>query len=230
MRHYEEVASRLEGDGWIVGRKTMAEVLGGSGEGRLSDDESSAPRQPSIGERRGRSLAIAVDPSGKLSFDSEDIDGDHAVVILGNRVTSEHLNNLRELGVSYVFADGAGGLSAALGSIAENFDVCTLLLEGGGIINGTFLKAGLIDEISVIMVPAIDGLAASPSIFDYPGEDGDKPADGRALRHMSTETLEGGAVWLRYAVEPIRTRDGGRRAAIAKHHDQPRRRTRWEAE
>jgi 5-amino-6-(5-phosphoribosylamino)uracil reductase len=59
----------------------------------------------------------------------------------------------------------------------------------------------LIDEISVLIYPGIDGLASVPSIFEYVGEPNEKPAEGQSLRHMATETLEGGTVWLRYAVE-----------------------------
>ena len=75
------------------------------------------------------------------------------------------------------------------------------MLEGGGRINGAFLKAGLIDEISVLIAPGIDGLAGVSSIFDYAGDKDDKPAAGRSLRHVATETLDGGTVWLRYQVE-----------------------------
>ncbi len=75
------------------------------------------------------------------------------------------------------------------------------LLEGGGKINGSFLKAGLIDEISVLIYPGVDGLAGVPSIFEYVGKPDEKPAEGQSLRHIGTETLDGGMVWLRYAVE-----------------------------
>ena len=40
-----------------------------------------------------------------------------------------------------------------------------LLLEGGGGSNGAFLRAGLIDEISLAICPAVDGAKGAPSIF-----------------------------------------------------------------
>lgn len=201
MRHYEEIASRLEANGWIVGRKTMAEVLGDSGDEARTDAGSQGSRPSHIADARGRPLAIAVDLSAKLRFEHGDIDGDHAVVIVGQDVADSHLAELRKRGVSYVLADGELGVSDALATIGEEFNSKTLLLEGGGIINGAFLKAGLIDEISIIVVPAIDGVSGSPSVFEYLGASGENPADGQSLRHLSTETLDGGAVWLRYRVE-----------------------------
>jgi 5-amino-6-(5-phosphoribosylamino)uracil reductase len=85
--------------------------------------------------------------------------------------------------------------------IGALFGVKTLLLEGGGGINGAFLKARLIDEFSTLIHPAVDGVAGTQSIVDYHGPEGDKPGAGQSLRLTHCETLEGGMVWLRHAVE-----------------------------
>ena len=47
----------------------------------------------------------------------------------------------------------------------------------------------------------INGLAGVPSIFEYSSQTDDRPAAGRSLRHLTTETLDGGLVWLHYRVE-----------------------------
>jgi riboflavin biosynthesis pyrimidine reductase len=86
----------------------------------------------------------------------------------------------------------------ALEGLGETFGVKTLLLEGGGILNGAFLKARLIDEVSLLVYPGVNGLAGSPSIFEGRGS---LPSAGQALRLLGAETLDGGVVWLRYAVE-----------------------------
>jgi hypothetical protein len=59
----------------------------------------------------------------------------------------------------------------------------------------------LIDEISLLVYPGIDGLSGMPTIFEYAGGEDGQPAVGQTLRHIATETLEGGMVWLRYRVE-----------------------------
>jgi riboflavin biosynthesis pyrimidine reductase len=43
-------------------------------------------------------------------------------------------------------------------------------VNGGGVTNGAFLRAGLIDEISLAIFPAVDGTKGSSSSFDS-GED-----------------------------------------------------------
>ncbi|GHO80585.1 hypothetical protein KSD_83560 [Ktedonobacter sp. SOSP1-85] len=59
----------------------------------------------------------------------------------------------------------------------------------------------MIDEISLLVYPGIDGLAGVPSIFEYLGKADERPAEGQSLRLIGTESLEGGMVWLHYAVE-----------------------------
>jgi hypothetical protein len=40
-----------------------------------------------------------------------------------------------------------------------------------------------------------------PSIFEFVGDANEGPEAGQSLRHIATETLSGGMVWLRYGVE-----------------------------
>ena len=67
----------------------------------------------------------------------------------------------------------------------------------GGIINGAFLQSGLLDELSLVVYPGIDGAAQAPSVFEYIGDD-NLPARGQSLELMSAETMRDGIVWLRY--------------------------------
>jgi len=198
--HYEEVADRLETEGWMVGRKTMAEIAKGSERGVAN--VPALPREPYLGARNGRNLAIAIDPKGRVHYGRDSIGSDHAVAVLGEQVSDAYLAELREDGVSYIFAGPKGDdLSGAMAQLATVFGVKKLLLEGGGIINGAFLRHRLIDEFSTLINPAVDGVAGSPSIVDYQGAEGERPGEGQSLRLIGCETLEGGMVWLRHAVE-----------------------------
>ncbi len=197
--HYEATAVRLQPDGWIVGRRTMAEYVA----------EDPAPEHPAAPRERpahlldpqGRDLAIAVDPSGRLKHTGDSIDGDHAVAILSQRVSDHYLARLRDLGVSYVFAGPEGDqLHEALATIGSELGIRHLVLEGGGRTNGAFLAARLIDEVSTLLCPAIDGLAGIPSIFDHAGPEASSPSESQHLRLLSCETLAGGVVWLRHEI------------------------------
>ena len=198
--HYEAVAERFDADGWIVGRKTMSELAKGAERAVTSTPISS--REPHIGDRKERKLAIAIDPSGRVHYGQDHIGGDHVVAVLGEQVSDFYLAELREDGVSYIFAGPRGDdLPGAMAQLASVFGVKKLLLEGGGIINGAFLRHRLINEFSTLIHPALDGVGGTPSIVDYNGADGERPGAGQALRLIGCETLEGGMVWLRHAVE-----------------------------
>ena len=198
--HYERVHDRFGADGWIVGRMTMSEMAKGAE--RPVRDAPKVAREAHIAARDGRKLAIGIDPSGRVHYGKDNIGGDHVVAVLGEQVSDAYLAELREDGVSYVFAGPRGDdLRRAMEEIASLFSVKTLLLEGGGRINGAFLKHRLIDEFSTLIHPAVDGVAGTQSIVDYDGPEDDRPGAGQSLRLTHCETLEGGMVWLRHAVE-----------------------------
>lgn len=83
---------------------------------------------------------------------------------------------------------------------SEMFGVECVSLQGGGIIDGLMLAQGLLDEISLVVYPGIDGLAAAPSVFECPGAMPYRPAEGQVLELIDCLRLEHGLVWLRYAV------------------------------
>jgi 5-amino-6-(5-phosphoribosylamino)uracil reductase len=201
LKVYEMVASQLDAQGWIVGRKTMADMVHGTAN---PSARNAAPllRQTYIGQRRERNIAVAIDPHGKLYYGSDGTGSDHFVAVLGKQVTDGYLEQLRYDGVSYLFAGERGDdLQVAMETLGDEFGIEKILLEGGGVLNGAFLKADLIDEMSLLIYPGIDGLAGIPSIFEHHGETDEHPAAGRSLRLMASSTLEGGMVWLHYRVE-----------------------------
>lgn len=200
---YEKTAATFGATGWMVGRTTMAEYDASVHETTPAAKRTDGKKpQAYTGRREDRPLAVVFDPQGKLRFESSVLStGEHLVVVLSPKVGDEHLAQLRAVGVSYVFeGEGDAKLPAALAEIERRFDANVLLLEGGGVINGAFLKAGLIDELSFLVYPAIDGQAGVSSIVNHLGTSQERPADGQKLVHLATETLVGGVVWLRYEV------------------------------
>jgi 2,5-diamino-6-(ribosylamino)-4(3H)-pyrimidinone 5'-phosphate reductase len=157
---YETVHESYDADGWICGRITMEPFAK-----RLrSDSEIANEIQGSPGRNdyhapgKHDSFAFAVDASGRLAWESNDIGGDHVVALLSGRVSDEYLAFLRERKVSYILAGAMDiDLAVAMEKIGKIFGVKTLMLEGGGKINGTMLRAGLIDELSLLIAPVADG-------------------------------------------------------------------------
>ena len=197
---YETVHGALAGDGWIVGRVTMAEM---SKAGAHPPDGPFDVRRPHhFATRDAACYAIAIDRSGKLHFAKPDVGGDPVVVLLGRDVPDHHLAELTADGISYMVAeDDAMDVGAMLEGLGRELGLKRLLLEGGGHVNGSFLAAGLVDEISLLVAPAIDGGEGVTGVFDAAASLAGKVRLGL----IAAETLSHGVVHLRYAVHPEST-------------------------
>ena len=193
---YDEWQQDLELDAWIVGRVTMAEMSKGEPH---AVDHGPAPERPIHKAKTDRTmLGIALDPSGRLHFRSPVIEDAQAVVLLGADVPDSHLRELMADGVSYVVSDRTDvDVPAMLEVLSREFGVRRLALEGGAGINGSFLAAGVVDELSVLVAPAIEGRAGAQRIIEF----GDEGLQGKvALTLRSAEVLRAGVVHLRYRV------------------------------
>ncbi|HYH06329.1 MAG TPA: RibD family protein [Thermoanaerobaculia bacterium] len=195
-REYERTAARFDADAWIIGRISM-EPYAGKTKVPVRKNREPIPREDFIAGHDATSYAIAIDPSGKLTWRASDIDGEHVITILTEQVSDDYLAFLQARGVSYLFGGKARvDLAKVLQKLRARFKIKTLLLEGGGKINGSFLAANLIDELSILVAPVADGSIGTPALFDV--EDRRVPA--RNLKLMSMEKRPGDIVWLRYKV------------------------------
>lgn len=195
-REYERTAATFDADAWIIGRISMEPY---AGKARIPARKSRQPivREDFVAEHDATSYAIAIDPSAKLRWTASDIDGEHVITILTESVSDTYLAFLQSKGISYLF----GGkeridLGKVLQKLRARFGIKKLLLEGGGKINGSFLAANLIDELSILVGPIADGSTGTATLFDV--ENRRMPA--RNLKLLSMEKRSGGIVWLRYRV------------------------------
>jgi riboflavin biosynthesis pyrimidine reductase len=184
---FERLHVLLGGDAWLVGRVTGQEFA--KADAYPDHTDQSYPREPWFARRDADAYGIVLDARGKIAWGRSDIDGDPIVAVLTDRV-------------SYIFAgERELDLRLALEILNRELGVKRLLVEGGGGANGAFLRAGLIDEISLAICPAVDGAKGAPSVFDSSDKAAGVAAPIRAMTLDSTEVLEGGAVWLRYRLQ-----------------------------
>ena len=198
-RQYETVHDSYGADAWMCGRITMEPFAGAvRSEAEVKREYVGLPREDHIAAGGHDSFAVAIDPSGRLAWRKNDIEGDHVVAVLSERVSDDYLAFLRERGVSYILAGGRDvDLASALEKLGTSFGIRTLMLEGGGHINGGMLAAGLIDELSVLVSAVADGRTGTPALFDI-------DADHVTPRRLTLEAVEqrpDNILWLRYRVE-----------------------------
>ena len=144
---------------------------------------------------------VVFDGPGAIFYDASSHSDGNIIAVLGENVSEDYLEHLKKMNISYLFAGKDGrDYKPAMEKLYSEFGFKKVLLEGGGLINGAFLKLGLIDEISNVVAPAIDGLSGASSIFEYKGEKDELPAVGQRLELITCEVKEDGCVWLRYKV------------------------------
>jgi len=194
---YEATGAKLHGDAWICGRTTMQQHFAEDKPFVSASNKPAGPR-PVFVARRAKSYAISVDTLGKLRWPDGDLDGDHLICVVSEQAPQDYLAMLQEKGISYIVSGKTSvDLANAVNQLGKHFRIRTLLLEGGGHINGAFLQAGLVDEVSLLLVPGIDGRHDIPAVFD-----GVSPSRKRAvpLKLKSVEQRGRDTLWIRYEV------------------------------
>jgi riboflavin biosynthesis pyrimidine reductase len=196
---FERLHDELGCDAWIVGRVTGQEFAKGT-----SYPARAAPtldRKNHFVRNDAPAYGVVLDAAGKIAWGRADIGGDPIVAVLTQQVSDAHLAGLRADGVSYLFA-GNDKLDFAelLETLNHELGVKRVLLEGGGVANGAFLRAGLVDELSLVIAPAIDGAKGAPSMFDSTDADANLEAPLTSMRLDGSTVLDGGFVWLRYSL------------------------------
>ncbi|GAA4400050.1 hypothetical protein GCM10023168_08380 [Fodinibacter luteus] len=83
-------------------------------------------------------------------------------------------------------------LAAMLLELGEHHGAGVVRVDSGGALNGALLEAGLVDEVSLLVHPAIAPATGRRPWF------GGAPATPRALTLVAAEALEGGLVWVRH--------------------------------
>ncbi|OLP61901.1 riboflavin deaminase [Xaviernesmea oryzae] len=193
---YEALHAELAGEAWMVGRTTMAEISKAGP--HPVDGPHSVERPAYFADRAAKSFAIAIDGSGKLHFEGASLYGDHVVVLLGRDVPDSHLAELAADGVSYLVSESAEmDVGAMLEMLNRELGIKRILLEGGAGTNGALIAAGLVDELSFVVAPALEARKASDRVVEF----GTEGLAGKAeLSLIGCDRLEHGAVHLRYKV------------------------------
>lgn len=197
--HYE-----FESEAWILGRVSMEKDFSGGVQPDLIPSTKPIERKAFVGDSTAKTFAIAVDGKGKLGWNTNEVDGDHIIELLTESVSDEYLYYLQRRNISYIFA-GQDELNfpLALHRLTETFPIKTLMLEGGGHLNGSFLNEGLIDELSLLIIPVADGMANTATLFEVSTKLFKHPATLMELQEI--KQVEGGTLWIKYQINPLTT-------------------------
>lgn len=192
---YEETAAQFKADGWICGRVTMQEVSHGEDYPK-GLAKAVVPRIDHLVERNASQYAISIDPHGRVAWKTNTALKSHVIEVVTEGVSDDYLAYLQSIDVSYIFGGKSEiDLGKVIETLAVELGVKKLIVEGGSRVSGAFVKQGLVDEVSVLIIPLVDGRSDHPSSFEIAMDEWQAPA---YLTLTNVEQLEHGAVWLRY--------------------------------
>lgn len=201
--HYEDVHERLKGDAWMCGRITMQGYADSAKPLASAPPEEPVSREDHVARTDAPGFAVALDARGALDWGARnEIEGDHVIVLTTGQVSDDRLRRLKAGGQSYILAgEREVDFAQALAKLKRLFGIERLLVEGGGRINGSMLKAGLVDELSLLLAPAVDGVIGTPALFDIEGGEEESMGSRRRLTRTACEPFDDGTVWLHYRIE-----------------------------
>ena len=162
---YYKIHSDFNANGFACGKTTFLEGFIKDNNLDLSKfkDEKINKNEDFIYEKISecKFFGVCFDRKGSLNWRKNVLEDElpqynnsHIIQVMTENVKEEYLAYLRSIGLSYIICGKDDiDLDLCLEKLRLKFGIKVLLLEGGSLINGTFMKAGVIDEISLVQVP-----------------------------------------------------------------------------
>lgn len=198
MGLYYSLAARWNADAMLSGSNTMLAAFAG--------EEVSPIEQPQSGEKELHPLAIPyliiVDSRGRIgnwrAIQAQPFWGE-VIALCSQSTPGAYLEILQNAGVHHIVAGVEKvDFRQALEELNARFGIQRIRVDSGGILNGVLLRAGLVDEVSVLLTPTLVGGESPRSIFVAP--DLVAPEQPIPLKLLHYEQVEENMLWLRYVV------------------------------
>ncbi|MBQ7786360.1 MAG: dihydrofolate reductase family protein [Clostridia bacterium] len=195
---YYEINRAYCADAFACGRVTMEGSFTGGWYPDLDRYQGvHIPREDYVANKDARFFAVSFDRQGRLGWKTPCIvdedpgyGGAHIVEVMLEDVSDAYLAYLQEVGVSYIFAgEHEMDILLALEKLQKRFGMKTLLLEGGSVINGAFARAGVIDELSLVIAPLTADAEDKPLMTGAAAE---------AFELVDVKRYDGGVIWMNY--------------------------------
>jgi riboflavin biosynthesis pyrimidine reductase len=140
-----------------------------------------------------------MDAHGRIAWTHRGDERTSLLVIASYSTPLPYLGRLRQDRIPYFLAgEHRVDLTHALAKIRTELGARCLVSEAGGGLNGALLRAGLVDELHIITIPALIGGLSTPSVMDGPPlEPGSLP---QQLRTIDVQVGSHGTIWAHYEV------------------------------
>ena len=197
---YYRINREYKADGFLCGRITMEGSFTNWQKPDLAKYQGIKLPHEDCVQKQHDYYAVSVDPHGKIGwYGSEIMDEDpgydnaHIIEVLTDDINDEYLAFLKDKGISYIFC-GREKIDVNLMNqkLYSLFGIKKLMLEGGGLTDSLFLDGDCIDEMSLVVVPLVDGSKDGIDLF------ANKNCNLQEYELLQAEKLKENGLWLNY--------------------------------
>lgn len=197
---YGRIRREMDADAWLYGTTTVKEFL--NFREPVLEETGGVPEGDFVAGDETKPYFVALDAKGELGWETGRFSNKgrveaHVIEILTEAVSPSYRAYLRKCGVSYILA-GKTELDCemAMEKLYRLFHIKKLLICGGGAVDWTFLHAGMVDELSMVLSPVTDGSSGTASVFtQIPASGSGKPVE---FDLNTVEQIGSGGLYLNY--------------------------------
>lgn len=166
VKEYYDSLKALNVQATVSGRVTAQLELAQDGE-FVSKKEEIFGREGFSKKCDSDNYCVVVDTKGSLLWTHPKELNQPLIVITTMSVKKDYLDYLDSERISWIaVGEKQIDLVHACEILAREFGIERMAIVGGGHINAGFLREGLLDEVSLVVGPAIDGRAGMTALFD----------------------------------------------------------------
>lgn len=197
---YGKYRTKMNAGALLYGTATTKEFTGFRKP--VLEETEEVPEGDFVANDRADQYFVSVDVDGEIGWESGTFCNKgrapaHVIEVLAASTPAAYKAYLRKTGVSYIIAgEERLDCETAMNKLHELFHIEKLLICGGGMVNWSFLQAGVVDELSLFLAPVTDGGCGKASLFtQIPALTEGEPVEF-LLREV--EQLEDGGLRLNY--------------------------------
>ena len=127
---------------------------------------------PPTGGGNKNPVRIVLDPTLRTPLNAKLLDDSaQTIIVTGENYDNERYTELTNLGVSVLvipLRDGIIPLDVVMKELGER-GIDSVLIEGGGTLNGCAFEAGIVDKVVVFIAPKLVGGKDAPTLFEAHG-------------------------------------------------------------